>query len=174
MTDRRGAGGSLERCLLGKELRCESVRVDVVRRNVLDVEVLRHEVHRAPHLFGIDVANALALGRIGQEVLDRNAEVLSCLIRIDGWIMLEEDRQRLLRVLNRPSPSLHGRFDEPLDPIRLVRDDLIANQPDRVKRFIEATMKAWAWSIENPQEALRSEEHTSELQSRGHLVCRLL
>src|SRR5690625_5882917 len=24
------------------------------------------------------------------------------------------------------------------------------------------------------QEALRSEEHTSELQSRGHLVCRLL
>jgi NitT/TauT family transport system substrate-binding protein len=36
----------------------------------------------------------------------------------------------------------------------LVRDDLIANQPDRVKRFIEATMKAWAWSIEHPQEAL--------------------
>jgi NitT/TauT family transport system substrate-binding protein len=36
----------------------------------------------------------------------------------------------------------------------LARDDLIANQPDRVKRFIEATMKAWAWSIEHPQEAL--------------------
>jgi NitT/TauT family transport system substrate-binding protein len=36
----------------------------------------------------------------------------------------------------------------------LVRDDLIVNQPDRVKRFIEATMKAWAWSIEHPQEAL--------------------
>ena len=35
-----------------------------------------------------------------------------------------------------------------------MRDDLIANQPDRAKRFIEATMKAWAWSIENPQEAL--------------------
>src|SRR5439155_15273150 len=25
-----------------------------------------------------------------------------------------------------------------------------------------------------PDEAMRSEEHTSELQSRGHLVCRLL
>jgi len=36
----------------------------------------------------------------------------------------------------------------------LVRDDLITNQPDRVKRFIEATMNAWAWSIEHPQEAL--------------------
>jgi len=36
----------------------------------------------------------------------------------------------------------------------LVRDDLITNQPDRVKHFIEASMKAWAWSIEHPQEAL--------------------
>ena len=36
----------------------------------------------------------------------------------------------------------------------LVRDDLITNQPDRVKRFVESTMKAWAWSVENPQEAL--------------------
>jgi NitT/TauT family transport system substrate-binding protein len=36
----------------------------------------------------------------------------------------------------------------------LVRDDLIAQQPDRVKRFVESTMKAWAWSIEHPQEAL--------------------
>jgi NitT/TauT family transport system substrate-binding protein len=36
----------------------------------------------------------------------------------------------------------------------LVRDDLIAKQSDRVKRFVEATMKAWAWSIEHPQEAL--------------------
>jgi NitT/TauT family transport system substrate-binding protein len=38
----------------------------------------------------------------------------------------------------------------------LVRDDLIANQPERVQRFVETTMKAWAWSVENPQEALAS------------------
>src|SRR5690625_6405849 len=31
---------------------------------------------------------------------------------------------------------------------------------------------AWAWRGKEPQP--RSEEHTSELQSRGHLVCRLL
>ncbi|HEY7247458.1 MAG TPA: ABC transporter substrate-binding protein [Xanthobacteraceae bacterium] len=36
----------------------------------------------------------------------------------------------------------------------LVRDELIANNPDRVRRFIGATMRAWAWSIEHPQEAL--------------------
>jgi NitT/TauT family transport system substrate-binding protein len=36
----------------------------------------------------------------------------------------------------------------------LVREDLIAKDPDRVRRFVESTMKAWAWSLENPQEAL--------------------
>src|SRR5207253_5594566 len=30
------------------------------------------------------------------------------------------------------------------------------------------------WSYPSDEAALRSEEHTSELQSRGHLVCRLL
>src|SRR2546422_6439882 len=32
----------------------------------------------------------------------------------------------------------------------------------------------WRWRIEHSAFALRSEEHTSELQSRLHLVCRLL
>lgn len=36
----------------------------------------------------------------------------------------------------------------------LVRDDLIAKNPERVGRFIGATLKAWAWSIEHPNEAL--------------------
>src|SRR5690625_6094770 len=30
------------------------------------------------------------------------------------------------------------------------------------------------WALHNVETPLRSEEHTSELQSRGHLVCRLL
>src|SRR5690625_7840780 len=38
--------------------------------------------------------------------------------------------------------------------------------------------KAWITAISSPKRKsltpLRSEEHTSELQSRGHLVCRLL
>src|SRR5690625_6239118 len=34
---------------------------------------------------------------------------------------------------------------------------------------------AWRWLRQPPElPAHRSEEHTSELQSRGHLVCRLL
>jgi NitT/TauT family transport system substrate-binding protein len=55
----------------------------------------------------------------------------------------------------------------------LAREDLIANQPDRVKRFVESTMKAWAWSIENPNEALASfVKHNPAInpdQAREHL-----
>jgi NitT/TauT family transport system substrate-binding protein len=54
----------------------------------------------------------------------------------------------------------------------LVREDLIAKDPDRVKRFIESTMKAWAWSIENPQEALaiflRHNAAVDPEQAKGH------
>src|SRR5687768_18248006 len=34
--------------------------------------------------------------------------------------------------------------------------------------------RASSWSATSPAKAVRSEEHTSELQSRLHLVCRLL
>src|SRR5690625_6385588 len=43
--------------------------------------------------------------------------------------------------------------------------------------FAQDHFSAWvgpARYIEDPEEFIRSEEHTSELQSRGHLVCRLL
>lgn len=36
----------------------------------------------------------------------------------------------------------------------LARDETIANQPDRVKRFVQATMKGVAWSVEHPKEAI--------------------
>src|SRR2546429_3978121 len=32
----------------------------------------------------------------------------------------------------------------------------------------------WNWHVDGPGQGYRSEEHTSELQSRLHLVCRLL
>src|SRR5690625_6149554 len=39
---------------------------------------------------------------------------------------------------------------------------------------IAATAFEWSANLAQAVEAERSEEHTSELQSRGHLVCRLL
>src|SRR5207253_3562859 len=44
-----------------------------------------------------------------------------------------------------------------------------------VPAYFDAIGRVWAThDNQNAQEFVRSEEHTSELQSRGHLVCRLL
>ncbi len=37
----------------------------------------------------------------------------------------------------------------------IVRDEQIAKEPERVKRFVEATYKGIAWSVEKPEEALQ-------------------
>src|SRR5690625_6706677 len=39
---------------------------------------------------------------------------------------------------------------------------------------LQTAIKKYNEKVSNVAEATRSEEHTSELQSRGHLVCRLL
>src|SRR2546429_6644171 len=53
-----------------------------------------------------------------------------------------------------------------LDPVSVTPLLTLANLYERQKR--------WADAEKEFQAAIRSEEHTSELQSRLHLVCRLL
>src|SRR5690606_41061519 len=62
--------------------------------------------------------------------------------------------------------SPHGQRREPRQrrPLRQDGSDLVGAEP--------ATLEQEAQTIH--QEGLRSEEHTSELQSRENLVCRLL
>src|SRR5439155_19927884 len=47
---------------------------------------------------------------------------------------------------------------------------LCAGPPYRARRAVPGR----GWNVGRPCAVGRSEEHTSELQSRGHLVCRLL
>src|SRR5690625_2073490 len=56
---------------------------------------------------------------------------------------------------------------------REVRRPTIAGLARAGKRDIESAARALE-AAERPRIHTRSEEHTSELQSRGHLVCRLL
>src|SRR5690625_6050840 len=51
---------------------------------------------------------------------------------------------------------------------------LLDPPPARVSRHIHDGAKGMVASTETGFPGDRSEEHTSELQSRGHLVCRLL
>src|SRR2546429_6418575 len=55
------------------------------------------------------------------------------------------------------------------------RGALLENQSTspRILSANSAAVRAWCFSI-NSRSRVRSEEHTSELQSRLHLVCRLL
>src|SRR5690625_6839634 len=48
----------------------------------------------------------------------------------------------------------------------IVGNHTITNKEEFEKRILDSPL----WNVKE----LRSEEHTSELQSRGHLVCRLL
>src|SRR5690625_2255638 len=45
---------------------------------------------------------------------------------------------------------------------------------DFSRAFIDDALEEWVHVASRQLHAARSEEHTSELQSRGHLVCRLL
>src|SRR2546430_7704269 len=51
---------------------------------------------------------------------------------------------------------------------------------DKGAAWLRTTIATWlppraiAWTSAGPREELRSEEHTSELQSQSNLVCRLL
>src|SRR5690625_5425119 len=78
----------------------------------------------------------------------------------------------------------------------MTKESFINENEDVVKKFTKAIYKAQQWVAESDPEEIakviqpyfedtdlemitasverRSEEHTSELQSRGHLVCRLL
>src|SRR5207253_8292799 len=84
--------------------------------------------------------------------------------------------------LGEPQPALDDAVD---DPHRVRRQHEIADQHQREHAADHAPQQPPPEGADLPAEmrlepgagrvvALRSEEHTSELQSRGHLVCRLL
>src|SRR5437870_7571762 len=57
--------------------------------------------------------------------------------------------------------------------VRLVAHDVLAEARDLLDEVSSEAGKLCA-RRRRPRQEGRSEEHTSELQSRGHLVCRLL
>src|SRR5690625_7261328 len=83
------------------------------------------------------------------------------------------------RVSRLPSPARLAQGQRPLpDAIEAIACEgktmtpLSDDWAENLDRFIvDSLQNGCAWGLEGPE---RSEEHTSELQSRGHLVCRLL
>src|SRR5690625_6777681 len=64
-----------------------------------------------------------------------------------------------------------------IDTTRLAKQTMIRSTNQRIQKANRSTTALEVAPFRLPTEAeweYRSEEHTSELQSRGHLVCRLL
>src|SRR5690625_6134847 len=59
-------------------------------------------------------------------------------------------------------------------PYTLSLHDALPICPRPCSTSTRATWRQAEWRAGPPTSRARSEEHTSELQSRGHLVCRLL
>src|SRR3990170_8860658 len=55
-----------------------------------------------------------------------------------------------------------------------ARSLLSSNSPEKLVQIVDNSHLASFWSCGRAQRLSRSEEHTSELQSPDHLVCRLL
>src|SRR5690625_1612860 len=84
-----------------------------------------------------------------------------------GWKQISEYREGdRVGVVHLDSSDYHNTklvFEE---PYRFVKE------PCKEMNYIES--KRFKMTLSPEHRVVRSEEHTSELQSRGHLVCRLL
>src|SRR5690625_3357258 len=129
----------------------------------------------ARQLHSLLVGRGLACENLRVFARAENGAELSRSWRLDGPLSVEELTDRVRWQLG---GWLEGRSGKP-PSAPLVRIDLIAegNYPAGA-----AQSGLWGKSSRNEEHATRaanrvqsrSEEHTSELQSRGHLVCRLL
>src|SRR5687768_740521 len=108
------------------------------------------------------------------EIIVKEAAEQTWLNRVPAALVRRVERVRLyapnLRSLSLAAPGYYFLTTDTPNVMRWLADELRAHDVDlRLQQsFTNATRDGDGWQIE------RSEEHTSELQSRLHLVCRLL
>src|SRR5207253_9689107 len=119
-------------------------------------------------------------------VASRTVEVVSpsCWRKIAFALTAVNERNRLVSpVPQRKKPLvkkrvLQVRFGNALDPVVLIVPRITCGECDinldNRALLVHVLLRAYLKSTVLFKNSERSEEHTSELQSRGHLVCRLL
>src|SRR5690554_7128673 len=84
--------------------------------------------------------------------------VRACTVSRRAW----QDGARARTSIDR-EPPMHGRMHIDMAVLQGLQDVMAEDYPGLLEAYLD-----------DSEERLRSEEHTSELQSRPHLVCRLL
>src|SRR5690625_5858022 len=95
---------------------------------------------------------------------------------LNQWLQQNPTMRAELTLNDHVVNMIEGGFDLALRIGHLADTSLVA-RPVGVTPYVvcaSPTLIAERGTTAHPQELDRSEEHTSELQSRGHLVCRLL
>src|SRR5207253_8975700 len=82
-------------------------------------------------------------------------------VRLTARVRFQRSIDVASKVAGKPMPALATTMSGGPD---------FSNAASIEARMVTSTIEAWPLS----EAATRSEEHTSELQSRGHIVCRLL
>src|SRR5690625_4595949 len=146
--------------------------------------------HRALHSFptrrSSDLLNIEPLNGERGEILDKDGEQLAFngMKETVGYTAGSTDEEDILSLsdeLEMSEESLGNLFDQ-----EWISDGMFVPIKD-AHRFTEKEKQKFSenglsvtespareYALDNATYHLRSEEHTSELQSRGHLVCRLL
>src|SRR5690625_7130042 len=97
---------------------------------------------------------------MGRAARNQNGEVIMYADKITDSMRLAIDETNRRREIQMAYNEKHG-----ITPTTIKKE---------VRDVIRATVAAENTAEYGKKEINRSEEHTSELQSRGHLVCRLL
>src|SRR5579884_4412550 len=113
---------------------------------------------------GAEVAGDFALSRLAS-LREPHASLLELFLRVRGNV------KEMERALGLSYPTVRARLEEALTAAGFGRE-ADSDQGDRRAAILDALERGEITASDAT--AQRSEEHTSELQSRGHIVCRLL
>src|SRR5207253_6809694 len=85
------------------------------------------------------------------------------------------DLPHAARAVGRVQRRQEGGLSDPVAGMRLLIVEDVVADAELIVHELERAGLEFQWKrVDTVSAFVRSEEHTSELQSRGHLVCRLL
>src|SRR3712207_2740199 len=153
----------------------ESLRLLIVD----DEEAARYGMRRALSGFGYEIEEAASVEAAREEIKRQRPDLMLLDVNLPGMSGL--DFLRELKEENGDAPlviliTAHGSERMAVEAIKTGAHDYLSKpfEVDELRLVVKNALETVRLRLENQRLRRRSEEHTSELQSRQYLVCRLL